>query len=465
MLKIYNTLTKKEEEFVPLENNKVKLFVCGPTTYDVSHIGHARTYIVYDSFVEFLRFLGYEVFYLQNITNIDDKIIKRAKQENKDPLELSAFYEKEYLEDLETLKITTISKFARATDFIPQIIDQVKRLLEKGVAYFLEDGIYYDISKFKEYGKLSGRTVEQAEDAVSRIDQTKGKRNKGDFCLWKFAKKGEPFWKSPWGKGRPGWHIEDTAITEHFFGSQYDLHGGGQDLIFPHHEAEIAQMEVLSQKPLAKYWMHTGMLKVKGKKMAKSLKNYITIKDFVKKYDPYILRMVVLKTHWHSPLDYKEQKALEAKENLKEIKVFLQKLNFVKDIKTSKEREDLEKLSTLEAKIYLALKENFNTPKALAYLFEIINYFNPKIEKGETSKILALKIAEVFQKLNQIFKILDFKELEAKIPDEILKLVNQREVLRREKRFKEADDIRNKILEKGYIIEDTKLGPRIIKKE
>ena len=270
MLKIYNTLSGKKEILKPFDatqGEKLKFFVCGPTVYDYSHLGHARTYIAFDIIAKYLKEKGYKVFYLQNITDIDDKIIKRAKEKDITAEKLAKNFEKEYLQDMKSLRIDSVTKYARATDHIKEIIAQIEILKEKGFAYQLADGIYYDISKFKNYGKFSRRTVLQAEDGVSRIDESKEKINKGDFCLWKFSKPDEPKWSSLWGPGRPGWHIEDTAITEKYFGPQYDMHGGGKDLIFPHHEAEIAQMEAISGKrPMVKYWIHAGFLTANGKK-------------------------------------------------------------------------------------------------------------------------------------------------------------------------------------------------------
>src|SRR3989344_3559509 len=284
-LKVYNTLTRKKEIFKPRKDKNVNFFCCGITPYDFAHIGHAKTYVQVDVIVKYLRYSGYDVFYLQNVTDIDDKIIQRAKEKNQKPMELVRNYEKEYLKDMEALSINSVNKFARATEHIKEIIKQVKTLMDRGFAYIIEnDGIYFDLSKFPEYGKLSGRKTEEAEDAVTRIDESVNKRNKGDFCLWKKSKKDEPSWKDPWfNNGRPGWHIEDTAISEKYFGKQYDVHGGARDLIFPHHEAEIAQMEAASgKKPFVKYWLHTGFLNVKGQKMAKSLGNFITIRDDLK---------------------------------------------------------------------------------------------------------------------------------------------------------------------------------------
>ena len=314
---------------------KISLFVCGPTVYDFPHLGHARTYISFDAFVRFLRSQGYKVDYLQNITDIDDKIITRAKQVKITPQALAKRFENEYKKDIKTMGIVSVSKYARATDHIPEIIVQIGKLLKKGYAYELKgEGIYYDILKFKDYGKLSRRTSLQAEDAVSRIDESVKKQNKGDFALWKISKEGEPKWKSPWGWGRPGWHIEDTAMTEKHFGAQYELHGGARDLIFPHHEAEIAQMEAISgKKPMAKHWMHTGFLTVEGEKMSKSLGNFITIQNFLSEYSPRVLRLLVLKTHYRSPIDYSEKLLLQTQRELERIDEFIENVPQDSEIK------------------------------------------------------------------------------------------------------------------------------------
>ncbi|MDP2864466.1 MAG: cysteine--tRNA ligase, partial [bacterium] len=366
-LKLYNTLSRKKEVFRPRRSKEVNLFVCGPTVYDFSHIGHARTYIVFDVITKYLREKGFDVFYLQNITDIDDKIIKRAKEKKNSPQKLARDFEKEYLKDMKSLKIDSVTKYARATEHIKEIQSQVKRLLEKGFAYQIEDGIYYDISKFKDYGKLSRRTVLQAEDGVSRIDTAEEKRNKGDFCLWKFSKPGEPKWPSPWQNGRPGWHIEDTAIAEKYFGFQYDIHGGAKDLIFPHHEAEISQMEAISKrKPMVKYWIHSGFLTVNGQKMAKSLGNFITIREFLKKNSPRVLRFFVIKTLYHSPIDYREGAILQAKRELEKIDEFIEKLNMIKSQKENKKRFAKSLVLRTEKEFRKAMDDDFNTPKALA---------------------------------------------------------------------------------------------------
>ena len=327
-IKLHDTLSRKDKRLNPRSGKKIEIFVCGPTVYDYSHIGHARTYIAFDAFVKYLKSQSYEVRYVQNITDLDDKIIARAGELGQSAETLAQNFEKEYYHDMETLGVDSVDKYARATDYIPQIISQVQRLIDKGYAYEIEkDGIYFDISKFKNYGKLSGRTSEQAEDAVSRIDESVEKRNKGDFAIWKISKPGEPKWKSPWGEGRPGWHIEDTAITETEFGAQYDIHGGARDLLFPHHESEIALMEALSRKsPLVNYWTHTGFLTVHGEKMSKSLGNFITIHEFLKMHAKETLRLFVLSSHYRSPIDYSEQAVSQAETNVKRLAEFYDKV-------------------------------------------------------------------------------------------------------------------------------------------
>jgi cysteinyl-tRNA synthetase len=464
MLKIYNTLTRKREIFKPQKKGKVDIFVCGPTVYDFSHIGHARTYIVFDVIAKYLRQKGCKVYYLQNITDIDDKIIKRAKETKTTPKKLALKFEKEYFKDMKALNINSVTKYARATDHIKEIISQVKRLLEKGYAYEIGDGIYFDISRFKDYGKLSKRTVLQAEDAVSRIDEAKGKRNKGDFCLWKFSKPEEPKWKSPWGLGRPGWHIEDTAITEKYFGPQYDIHGGARDLIFPHHEAEICQMEAISGKaPMVKYWLHTGFLTVKGVKMAKSLGNFITIRDFLKQHSPRILRLFVIKTHYRSPIDYSEKEIQTVKRQLERIDEFVDKIEKLAK-KTQKPPKALAKNLVLKTKkdFEKAMEDDFNTPKALACVFKLVSKGNLLISQNKLAQKDAKEILKFLEEIDKVFNFIFWqKPKKKKIPKKVLELVKAREKYRKEKKWKEADKIRQKIKQMGYWIEDTKEGPKI----
>ncbi|MCH7759276.1 cysteine--tRNA ligase [Patescibacteria group bacterium] len=329
-IKIYNTLARQKQILKPIKKGMIKMFVCGPTVYDYMHIGHAKTYIQFDVIVKYLRFKGYDVFYLQNITDLDDRIIKRAQEKKIDPLKLAQQFEKYYHQDEKKIGIDSITRYARATDAINQMVKQIKTLIKKNYAYKIADGYYFNIKKFKNYGRLSKRTALGAEDAVSRIDESIEKINKGDFCLWKFSKQNEPSWKTDLGSGRPGWHIEDTAITETAFGPQYDLHGGARDLIFPHHEAEIAQMEAASgKKPLVKYWLHTGFLNVQGQKMSKSLKNFITVREALEKYNSKTLRFFYLSSHYRRPIDFNEKSLAKAENSLERLNAFIQKTKTV----------------------------------------------------------------------------------------------------------------------------------------
>lgn len=447
MLTLYNTLTRKKETFKPIKKNKVNMFVCGPTVYDFPHIGHAKTYIQFDIIVKYLRYLKYDVFYLQNITDIDDKIIKRAKQFKITPHELAKKYEKIYHEDEKQLGINSVTKYARATDYIKQILKQVKTLLDKGYAYKIKEGYYFDLSKFKDYGKLSKTKVKESEQAVTRIDESVNKKNKADFCLWKFSKPNEPVWKTELGDGRPGWHIEDTAITETEFGPQYDLHGGAVDLIFPHHEAEIAQMESASgKKPLVRYWIHTGFLNIEGKKMAKSLKNFITVREALKKYDSKVLRYLFASVHYRSRIDFSEKSLEQAKSVLDKLNNFL---IYVKD------KKDIgKKLDKFKKEFFKHMNNDINTPLAFATLFDLVNYCFKEDVGGK-------KVIDFFLDIDNIFNILTAKE--EKVPKEILDLVKEREKARNEKNYDLADNIREKIKKKGYYVDDTEKGS-IVKK-
>jgi cysteinyl-tRNA synthetase len=458
-LKLYSTLSRKKGELQFKNDKKLRLFVCGPTVYDFSHLGHARTYVAFDMIVKYLRQTGYDVFYLQNITDIDDKIIIRAKEKNITEKELTQQFEKEYLADMSLLGIDSVTKYARATEYISEIISQVERLLEKGFAYKTNDGIYYDISKFKNYGKLSNRKSETAESAVSRIDESVVKKNKGDFCLWKLSKPGEPSWESPFGQGRPGWHIEDTAITEKYFGSQYNIHGGARDLIFPHHEAEIAQMEAISGKsPLVSIWLHTGFLTISGQKMSKSLGNFITIKDFLKTNPARTLRLFVLKTHYRSPIDYSEKEIEACKKQLERIDEFINKIK-----KITKDKKNSKIIEKVEIDFDKAMKDDFNTPKAMAVIFNLINKGNSLIDKGELSSSDAKNILIFFEKIDSFFGFLISAEKTEEIPEEVKALAKEREKSRQEKNWQKSDEFRDKIKTLGYEVKDTSSGPELKK--
>lgn len=454
-IKIYNSLSRAKESLP--EAKKLRLFVCGPTVYDDTHIGHARTYIFFDFFVKYLRGLGRKIEYVQNITNIDDKIINRAKQEKKEPLEFADEFTKRYLDDMKLLGIDSVNKYAPATKFIKQIVKQVKTLAEKGYAYKISnDGWYYDVAKFKDYGKLSGRSAEQAEDAVSRIDESVGKKNKADFCLWKFSPPaggpGEPTWKTELGDGRPGWHIEDTAISENYFGPQYEIHGGGMDLKFPHHEAEIAQQEAASGKsPFVNIWMHTGMVTVNGQKMSKSLGNFITIKDFLKKYPPEVLRWIVFSHHYRSSIDYSEEIAEQAKTNLETIRLFLGKIEFL-----FKTKNVSLKVTDADFVIQSALAEDINTPIAIADIFQAISDIQPVIWNWKETETVR---RETYVNIKSLLKLFGISLEIPKIPREISKLAAEREKFRSNKQFAQSDALRKKLDELGYLVEDTPAGP------
>ena len=461
-LKIYNTLTGKKDLFKPIKGKKVNIFVCGITVYDYPHIGHARTYIIFDSFVKYLRHLKYNVFYLQNITDLDDKIIARAREKGVSPKNLAEAFEKECLQSMKLLGVNSVSKYARATSYIKEIISQVERLQKKDFAYKIEgDGIYYNIAKFKNYGKLAGRTVLQADDGVSRIDYSKDKKNRGDFCIWKFKQESsEPSWTAPFGEGRPGWHIEDTAITEKFFGPQYDIHGAARDLIFPHHEAEIAQMEAISGKrPMAKYWMHGGFLTVDGQKMGKSLNNFILISDILRRYPVNYIRFFVVKNLWSSPVDYSESAMVEVRSAVEKIEEFLRKIKSAKAKKSSKE-VGLE-IKKLKANFYNELDDDFNTPNAFAVMFDFIKAINPLLDGNSISKKDSFEIYKFFVEINNIFGIIDFKKVNKTIPSEIKKLVKERELARKNQDWKKSDELRDEIAKKGFLVQDSKDGPTV----
>lgn len=473
-MKIYNTLTKTKEKFVPRKGKEVKMFVCGPTVYDYIHLGNARTFVFFDVMAKYLRHSGYEVQYIQNITDIDDKIINRAKEAGEDPLSFAKKYEEIFLNDMKALGVTAVSdydQYARATDHIPEVVKQVKKLIEKGHAYLIEnDGWYFDLSTFPEYGKLSGRTAEQAEDATSRIDENVNKKNKGDFALWKFSKPGEPFWETELDKGRPGWHIEDTAITEKYFGPQYDLHGAGQDLMFPHHEAEIAQQESSSGlKPFVKYWLHSGFLVSKEKKMSKSLGNFMTLNEALKIYSPETLRFYFLSAHYRSPLDFSEEILKQSEAAVSRFGELMTKVKKRLDSNLSAKIEIIsgprQKFSLEDTKKEFkeALEDDFNTANAFGKLFEFVKKFNkePDTNKYHQSNLIE-SIHEFLQDVNKIFGIIPHTIVQ--IPEEVENLIDKRDEARETKDFISADQLRSQIESLGYQIDDTIYGPLVKKK-
>lgn len=440
------------------------MFVCGPTVYDWSHIGHARTYVIFDVIAKYLRYKGYKVNFVMNITDIDDKIIERAKEEGKNWKEVAEFYEKAFMEDMKNLGIDSVAEFARATNHVKEIIKQVQTLIDKDYAYKTEDGVYFEISRFSDYGKLAKRTIEQAEDAVSRIDESVKKRNKGDFALWKFSKEGEPAWPSPWGGGRPGWHIEDTAISEKYLGQQYEIHCGAEDLVFPHHEAEIAQQESASgKKPFVKYWLHSGFVTINGRKMSKSLGNFITIHDILKEHQAQALRFMIISAHYRSPIDYKEDLIKQSEAGIQRIGELLDKLELIKKSGSKEEKIEIDEIiKNTNLELEAKMDDDFNTPEVLAVLFNFIRTINNFIDKNNLDGKSAGKVLDFFKKIDKIFAILPEKKSE--ISEKIKQLADRREELRKQELWQEADEIRKEIQNSGFSIEDTVYGP-LIKKE
>lgn len=469
MMKIYNTLTRQKEEFLPA-GSKVRMFVCGPTVYDYIHIGNARTFVFFDVVAKYLRQGGYKVEYIQNITDVEDKIIVRAQEQGKDPLKLAREFENIFLDDMKALGVTAVTEYneyARASDHINEVVRQVQTLIKKGHAYLIEgDGYYFDLTTFPEYGRLSGRTAEMADDAVSRVDENPNKRNKGDFALWKFAKPGEPSWNTELGTGRPGWHIEDTAITEKYFGPQYEIHGGGQDLIFPHHEAEIAQQASaagIKPEEFVRYWMHTGFLVNKERKMSKSLGNFMTLNEALKKYSQEVLRFYFLSSHYRSPLDYSEnlmqqsqkvvQRILEAKEKL--ILVIKSRGNEIPN-------KDRVILPSLMSDVADSMEDDFNTPEVIADLSDFLYYFNLQFDEKTITSQEAKDALKNLTEFNDIFGIIP----ESKAPSgEIKKILADYDQARQNKDYGTSGQLRNQIKSLGYEIEDTVYGPLVKKSD
>ncbi len=482
-LKIYNTLTDKKEEmragrrsfFGLFGKKKIKMFVCGPTVYDSIHIGNARTFVIFDFIAKFLEYLGNDVFYLQNITDIDDRIINKARDEKVEPEEIAKKFEEHYLHDIKAMRIDAVDDYARASEHIDEIIAQVKTLIKKEYAYTARSvitdspdaindlgnkDVYFDVSKFEDYGKLSKQKLTEQESGT-RVKVEDNKDDPRDFVLWKAQNYTyEPAWKSPWGMGRPGWHIEDTAITEKQLGQQYDIHCGGLDLKFPHHEAEIAQQEAASgKKPFVKYWLHSGLLTNKGEKMSKSLGNFITVGEALKKHPAEVWRFFMLNAHYRSPIDYNDDSIKQAEATLNRLIEFKTRLESVKAGDSNP--KVVEKFAKMKEKFILDMTDDFNTPKAFAVLFNFIREINILIDENKVGEINANDILKFLEDIDTFLKIIP-KEKE--IPKEIKDLVEKREKARENKEFEKSDSLREEIEEKGYIIKDTPSGSQIQKK-
>lgn len=469
-LRVYNTLSRSEQEFIPIEGNDVHMFVCGQTVYDDAHLGHAKTYINFDVISRWIRHLGYNLTYVQNITDIEDKIIARAKERGMEPLQLARKYEKRFLEDMAQIGVVkNITRYVRSYDYIDAMRDQIQLLLDGGYAYQLDGDIYYDVAKFHDYTKISGMSLDEL--VKHRVEPKEGKKNVYDFALWKAAKEGEPSWSINLKigndviefNGRPGWHIEDTAITSSIFGPRYDLHGGAIELLFPHHSNEIAQAEAAyGVKPFVKYWLHSGVLSIRGQKMSKSLKNFITIREVLEKFEPEVLRLMMVSTHYRKEMNYDERAIDLAKSNLRYIySSFGLFYNMSASKSTADDAEVLKKMSDFEKDFSEAMNDDFNTPLALSKLMITVRWLRSFAEShtsiGTDAKNTAIKT--MLESANTL-GILESDTFKEKMPDDAYKMVMERESLRKEKRFNDADKIRSELKEKyGIAIEDTEYGP------
>jgi cysteinyl-tRNA synthetase len=484
-LRIYNSLTKKKEEFSPLREGKVSMYVCGVTVYDRCHVGHARAAVVFDVIFRFLRHLGYEVTYVRNYTDVDDKIIRRAQQEGVSSQEIAERYIREYEEDMQALGVERPSHEPRATENILQIINLVQKLMEKGFAYSVEGDVYFSVGKFPAYGRLSGRDLEEMR-AGARVEVDERKNNPLDFALWKSSKPGEPEWDSPWGKGRPGWHIECSAMSQRFLGESFDLHGGGKDLIFPHHENEIAQSEAATGKPFVRFWVHNGFVNIGQEKMSKSLGNILAVHDLLQDHHPEALRLFLLSNHYRSPVDFSMQNMAEAGANLDRfytallgIEEFLAgskgMISSVSQGLSGMGQEVYEKISMVKEEFLEAMEDDFNTALALGYLHELTRTLNRAVAdkgfrkdpaaaglltEGRNRLLESGKILGLFQKEpKEYFAAQRQKFLQARglKEEEIQDWIDKREAARKAREWARADEIRAHAASKGIILED---GPK-----
>lgn len=473
-MRIRNTLTGKTEEFIPIEGKTVKIYLCGLTVYDRMHLGHLRSFIPFDILVRYLRHKGYKVIFIRNFTDVDDKIINKALQEGVSPREIAERYIKYFYEDIEPFELVRPDFEPKATEHIPDMINLIEKILQKGYAYVSDGDVYFDVDRFKEYGKLS-KISKKDMLAGARVDISEKKKNPLDFALWKGKKYDyEPSWKSPWGEGRPGWHIECSAMSMKYLGETFDIHGGGQDLIFPHHENEIAQSESATGKTFVKYWMHSGQLYVKGEKMSKSLGNIISIPRVLEDFHPQIIKFFIAKSHYRSKIEISGTE--DIKKDAKTLANFYFNIEFLIEKLKIKESDVINSETDKEliSKIEKALDEDLNTPEAISEIFSEYD----KIMK-EKSKEKLIKFVRTLKDISEIFGIFgsleviggkSFIEEEIKRKckrkgysyEEICKLIEKREALRKQKRFQEADEIRKKILEIGIYIQDTELGTKKI---
>ena len=464
-MKIYNTLTRNKEEFIPLEEGKVKIYACGPTVYNYFHIGNARPFVVFDTLRRYLIHLGYDVKFVQNFTDVDDKIINKAKEEGVSATELSGRYIKEYFDDAEALNVLPADIHPKVSEHIEDIIEFIKTLISKGYAYEADGDVYYATRKFEEYGKLSNQRVDDLESG-SRIAIGEVKRDPLDFALWKAQKEeSEIAWDSPWGKGRPGWHIECSTMSRKHLGPTIDIHGGGQDLIFPHHENEIAQSEACNGEPFAKYWMHNGYITVDGVKMSKSLGNFFTVRDIRKEFDGDFIRFFLLSVHYRNPINFSDTEMNSVKQGYDRIRNAIDNLEFLAkngdDEMTDAEKNDLKDFGNLEQKFEDAMSDDLNTADAIASIFEMVSHANI-ISKAGASREYAKEAKEKIQNLCDIIGIMQNRSDSSHEDEKIKKLVDERQEARKSKNYARADEIRDELAEMGITLKDTPQGVQII---
>lgn len=462
MIKVYNTLTKKKEEFKPLVAGKVKMYVCGPTVYNFFHIGNGRTFIVFDTIRRYFEYRGYEVEFVQNFTDIDDKMIKRANKENTTVKEVGDKYIKEYYEDADNLNIERATVNPRATEYITQIIDFVKGLVDKGYAYEVDGDVYFSTKKFGDYGKLSGQNIEDLQSGA-RISIDERKKDPMDFAIWKAQKSGEPAWKSPWGMGRPGWHIECSCMAKNILGDTIDIHAGGSDLAFPHHENEIAQSEALTGKTFANYWLHSAFVNVNNQKMSKSLNNFLTARAALEKFDADVIRFLMLSAHYRQQLNFSEELLLSAKASVERIYNTIYNLeNLLDEVRTThitdEEKKYLQSLNKYKEKYIEKMDDDFNTADAITAIFDLIKDVNINVNI-DSSKELITGCLNLIRELGKPLGMLQ-KSTKVNLDDEIQKLVNERQQARKDKNWALADKIRDDLKSRGIVLEDTPQGIR-----
>jgi cysteinyl-tRNA synthetase len=471
-LKVYNTLSGTKEPFAPAKPGQVRMYVCGPTTYNFIHLGNARPLVVFDTVRRYLEYLGFEVTYIQNFTDVDDKIIKRAQEEKVSPEELVNKYIGEYFKDADALNVKRATVHPRVSEHMSDIIEFIGKLIDKGVAYAVDGDVYFAVSCFGEYGKLSKRNLEDLQ-AGARVEVDERKLNPADFALWKKAKPGEPWWDSPWGPGRPGWHIECSAMSHKYLGESFDIHGGGFDLIFPHHENEIAQSEALFGVPMARYWMHNGFITVNEEKMSKSLGNFFLVRDITAKFSPQVVRFYLLSTHYRSPLDFDDGKLEIAGKGLERLQTAYRLFKEYKSTATTgierkTEAENyIQEVKGLHKRFLEAMNDDFNTALAIAVLFDLARAMNGFMSKGiegnEAYKAL-MESAQIYEEMAKVLGIELESAVEQKdsgLVDGLMDLIIKvRQEARAKKDFATADAIRQGLKEIGIILEDTPQGVR-----